>query len=118
MKIRHGSSARLLAPAALIAFGISLMIVLATGGGHHSGSGNQPTRAERRDLGLKASGNRKPPKQAVHVSRPQQADYVVQTGDTLGSIASKTGVSVDKLQRLNPHLDPQALVSGQRIKLR
>ncbi|MEA2351873.1 MAG: LysM domain, partial [Thermoleophilaceae bacterium] len=44
--------------------------------------------------------------------------YVVKTGDTLGSIAQKTGVPVEKLQELNPTLDPQALVSGQRIKLR
>jgi LysM repeat protein len=118
METRQGSSVRMLAPAALIVFGIALLIVLATGGGHHSGASNQPTRAERRDLGLKASGNRKPSQQAVRVSKPQQAEYVVQTGDTLGSIASKTGVAVDKLQQLNPHLDPQALVSGERIKLR
>jgi LysM repeat protein len=117
MDTRPGFSVRLIAPAALIAFGIALMIVVATGGGHHKGSTNQPTRAERRDLGLRASGNRKP-NQAPPKPNPQQAEYVVQTGDTLGSIASKTGVSVDKLQQLNPHLDPQALVSGQRIKLR
>ncbi|MBV9214049.1 MAG: LysM peptidoglycan-binding domain-containing protein, partial [Actinobacteria bacterium] len=48
----------------------------------------------------------------------QQTVYVVQTGDTLATIASKTGVSVDRLQQLNPQLDPQALVSGQQIKLR
>ena len=117
MDTRLGSSARLIAPAAVIAFGIALMIVVATGGGQHKESANQPTRAERRDLGLKASGNRKP-NQAPPRPGPQQTEYVVQTGDTLGSIASKTGVSVDKLQQLNPHLDPQALVSGQRIKLR
>ncbi len=117
METRPGSSVRLIAPAALIAFGIALMIVVATGGGHHKGSSSQPTSAERRDLGLKASGNRKP-KEAPPRPSPQQTEYVVQTGDTLGSIASKTGVSVDKLQQLNPHLDPQALVSGQRIKLR
>jgi LysM repeat protein len=44
--------------------------------------------------------------------------YTVKTGDTLGRIAAKTGVPVARLQRLNPQLDPQALVSGQRIRLR
>ena len=117
MDTRPGPSARLIAPAALITFGIALMIVVASGGGHHKGSANQPTRAERRDLGLTASGNRKP-NQAPPRPSPQQTEYVVQTGDTLAAIASKTGVSVEKLQQLNPHLDPQALVSGQRIKLR
>jgi LysM repeat protein len=43
---------------------------------------------------------------------------VVRSGDTLGSIAQKTGIPVEQLQQLNPSLDPQALVSGQRIKLR
>ena len=34
------------------------------------------------------------------------------TGDTLGAIAERTGVPVERLQELNPSLDPQALVSG------
>jgi LysM repeat protein len=44
--------------------------------------------------------------------------YTVEPGDSLTSIADKTGVSVDKLSQLNPDLDPQALISGQRVKLR
>jgi LysM repeat protein len=42
----------------------------------------------------------------------------VKTGDSLATIAQKTGVTVERLQELNPQLDPQALVSGQKIKLR
>ncbi len=42
----------------------------------------------------------------------------MKTGDTLGAIAEKTGVTVERLQTLNPDLDPQALLSGQKIKLR
>ena len=44
--------------------------------------------------------------------------YIVQAGDTLGEIAAKTGVTLEELQVLNPELDPQALVSGQRIRLK
>jgi LysM repeat protein len=44
--------------------------------------------------------------------------YVVKPGDSFGSIAEKTGVSVEQLGLLNPEVDPQALVVGQRIKLR
>jgi LysM repeat protein len=44
--------------------------------------------------------------------------YTVEPGDSLTSIADKTGVSVNKLTQLNPDLDPQALISGQRVKLR
>ena len=46
------------------------------------------------------------------------AAYTVKAGDTLGGIAAKTGVSLSRIQELNPDLDPQALVSGQKIKLR
>jgi len=42
----------------------------------------------------------------------------VKTGDTLAGISQRTGVPLERLQALNPNLDPQALVSGQRIKLR
>ena len=44
--------------------------------------------------------------------------YVVQSGDTLTIIASKTGVSVAKLQALNRRINPNSLQVGQRIRLR
>jgi LysM repeat protein len=50
--------------------------------------------------------------------RPQRANYRVKLNDTLGLISEKTGVPVERLQLLNPELDPQNLVVGQRIKLR
>ena len=46
------------------------------------------------------------------------ASYVVQNGDTLTSIAHKTGVSVVRIQTLNPSVDPQILISGEKLKLR
>ena len=50
--------------------------------------------------------------------KPQAAAYVVQNGDTLTSIANKTGVSVSRLEELNPGVDPQILISGEKLKLR
>jgi LysM repeat protein len=45
--------------------------------------------------------------------------YVVQPGDTLSSIAQKTGVSVSTLESLNPKLvDPNSLQTAQRLRLR
>jgi LysM repeat protein len=44
--------------------------------------------------------------------------YRVRSGDTLGAIAEKTDVSVDKLVQLNPDVDPQSLRAGQRLRLR
>lgn len=44
--------------------------------------------------------------------------YVVQNGDTLTSIAHKTGVPVATILKLNPGVDPQILVSGEKLKLK
>ena len=45
--------------------------------------------------------------------------YVVQPGDTLSSIAQKTGVSIVTLEALNPKVvDPNSLQAAQRLKLR
>ena len=43
--------------------------------------------------------------------------YVVKSGDTLSSISIKTGVSLARIQALNPKLDSQSLQTGQRVKL-
>jgi LysM repeat protein len=44
--------------------------------------------------------------------------YVVQSGDTLGSIAEKHSTTVDELMTLNPGIDPTALNIGQKIRLK
>ena len=113
MDTRQPSPARILAPLALVVFGISLLIILASAdGGGHSSSSSTPTGSERRDLQLRQQ-------RAGHApARQLKAVYVVKTGDTLAGISQRTGVPLERLQALNPNLDPQALVSGQRIRLR
>ena len=49
---------------------------------------------------------------------PGATYYVVQSGDTLGSIAGKYGTTVDQLTTLNPGIDPTALHIGQRIRVK
>jgi LysM repeat protein len=44
--------------------------------------------------------------------------YVVQSGDTLVSIAHRTGVPVAHILALNPEVDPQILIAGEMLKLR
>jgi len=44
--------------------------------------------------------------------------YEVQSGDTLTSIAHETGVPVADILKLNPGVDPQILISGEKLKLR
>ena len=47
-----------------------------------------------------------------HVQR-----YTIQSGDTLASIATKTGTTVARLEQLNPHVDPTALRVGETIRV-
>jgi LysM repeat protein len=44
--------------------------------------------------------------------------YTVQSGDTFGSIAAKTGISVSVLQRLNPGVSSNALRVGQKLRVK
>ena len=63
------------------------------------------------------AGERTAPKKGPQ-RRTRRRVYRVKLNDTLGLIAEKTGVPVERLQELNPELDPQNLVVGQRVKLR
>ena len=56
--------------------------------------------------------------------RPARAEggrrgvWVVREGDTLAQISEETGIDVDEILAMNPDLDPQVLIQGQRIALR
>ena len=53
-----------------------------------------------------------------HSPAHTQKAYVVQNGDTLTSIAHETGVPVATILKLNPGVDPQILISGEKLRLR
>jgi LysM repeat protein len=55
---------------------------------------------------------------AATTTAPANAQYyVIESGDTLGSIASKYNTTVDQLMTFNPGIDPSALQPGQRIRV-
>jgi LysM repeat protein len=102
-------SARLLAPLALVVFAVVLVIVISSAAG---GGGSESSTT---------NGNRTTTTNTTTSARPRAKPrgYVVKASDTsLDSIARKTGVPTDRLLELNPAVDPQTLVPGQRIKLR
>lgn len=43
--------------------------------------------------------------------------YTIKSGDTLETVAAKSGTSVDELLRLNPGIDPHALRIGQKVRI-
>jgi LysM repeat protein len=110
---------RFLAPVALVVFGLALlMIVSSSGGGNGGGSTSASEQQKDKDLGTSSKKKTKRKSTGGASGSLPTRTYTVKSGDTLGSISSKTGIPVEKLQELNPQLDPQQLVSGQKIKLR
>ena len=123
MPTQKRTSARVLAPLALVAFGIAVLLILASAGGDDDEPSNSTaSQQEQRDLELAKEKRRRQKTEQRQEGQGKLPDtnrvYVVKTGDTLGSIAEKTGVPVEKLQELNPELDPQTLTAGQKIRLR
>jgi LysM repeat protein len=55
---------------------------------------------------------------ATDTTAPGAEYYVVQSGDTLGSMAEKYNTTVDELMTLNPGIDPTALHIGQKIRVK
>jgi LysM repeat protein len=53
----------------------------------------------------------------TETTMPGAQYYVVQSGDTLGSVAAKYSTTVERLLTLNPGVDPTALHVGQRIRV-
>ena len=54
----------------------------------------------------------------TETTAPGAEYHVVQSGDTLGSIAQKYNTIVDELITLNPGIDPTALHIGQKIRVK
>jgi len=105
MNKRSSAPARIGAVIALAVAAIVVVVAIggALGGGdsgsseHSHGAGETNGSAEKR-----------------HVP----ATYEVQSGDTLISIAHRTDVSVREIEALNPEVDPQILIAGEKLKLR
>lgn len=123
MDDRGRSPLRLLAPIALVAFGFALIVVVTSADVDGGGPSPSAQRAEREDLGSTGTDTTETEAEAAGdgedgEGRVPDEVYVVKSGDTLAAISQKVGVSVERLQELNPDLDPQALATGQEIKLR
>jgi LysM repeat protein len=103
MKRKRSWIARFLALAAL-AGAIVAIVVVASSTDLHSSSDHK-------------GGHTQAQTQKQKKPRTKAKKYVVQSGDTLTSIAQKTGIPVAELQALNPEIDPQILVEGETLKL-
>jgi len=107
---RRRSAARLLAPLALV---LAVVAVLAVVQASMDSSDSKDDGGSTKTT--TATGSTTDTTTPTRRIRPT---YTVKLNDTLGLISEKTGVSVEHIQTLNPELDPQNLIVGQKIKLR
>jgi LysM repeat protein len=109
MNKRSSAPARVVAATALVCGFLVVIVIVATSLG---GDGGDSRHGGHSQAGKAASGG-------TGGSKGQAPKaYVVQSGDTLTSIAHRTGVPVARIVALNPGVDPQILVSGEKLKLR
>lgn len=105
MKKKRSWIARFLALAALAAAVVAVIVVASNTDLHSTSNHKHGHKAQQH--------KEKTPKK----KRTKAKTYTVQSGDTLISIAHKTGVPVAELQALNPEVDPQIMVAGEVLKL-
>ena len=97
------------APAAFLA-GVTIAVLLVHSGlSHHHTQATTPTQ-------IVVSTAAHTTTQAAGTAKKRF--YVVQTGDTYGTIASKEGISVSQLQALNPGVSSNALQVGQKLRVK
>lgn len=105
MKKRSSASTRIVAVTALVlAFVVAVIAISGAVGGDSGDSGGA-------DRVIRGSQN-------ADRAKRVPAAYEVKSGDTLISIAHRMGITVARIERLNPEVDPQILVAGEQLKLR
>ena len=111
---RRRSPARWLAPIALLAcvFAVYSIVnanLLSSHEPSTSSSSSTATSGTARTVSQRSKSSKRRSR--------RRRTYTVKSGDTLSSIAVKTGVSLQRIQQLNPKLDSNSLQTGQRVKL-
>jgi LysM repeat protein len=106
---------RWLAPLALVACAFAVYSVVDANLGSDDGAPTRSTAAESstaestRTVSERSESSRR--------RNRRTRTYTVKPGDTLSSIAVKTGLSLERIEQLNPELDSNSLQTGQRVKL-
>jgi LysM repeat protein len=108
------SPARFLAPLALVAFALALLVVV---NGSTNDDGSTPAA---RDTSQPAQSTATPGRDGEGRAKNRRVarTYTIKTGDTPSGIAERVGVPLEQILSLNPDLDPQTLTPGTEIKLR
>lgn len=67
---------------------------------------------------ITSTARRIPPSPQVSTTASKREYWTVRAGDTFGVISSKTGVSVARIERLNPKVTSTSLFIGEKVRLK
>ncbi len=112
----YRSPARFLAPLALVAAFFAVFLILQSpsdSGSSEAVQSSTQTTTTRTSTTGKTSTTATTPTGA----EPRTTTYTIKSGDVLSAIADTKGIALDAILELNPDLDPQALRTGQKIKI-
>jgi LysM repeat protein len=98
---------RYVAPAAFL-LAVTIAVALVRSGLEH-GSSKTNTTTTTRSI---------PPSPQVSTTANKREYWRVRAGDTFGVISAKTGVSVARIQRLNPKVTSTSLFIGERVRIK
>ncbi|MDX6511963.1 MAG: LysM domain [Gaiellaceae bacterium] len=105
--------ARFLAPAAFL-LAVTIAVLLVRSALRNSSDAGSPSQTSSIPTGTGAVTTTRPHKPGVRVKRVY---YTIQSGDTLGGVASKKQTTVAQIMRFNPGIDPHALRVGQKVRV-
>jgi LysM repeat protein len=107
MNKRSSAPARVIAVITLV---VALVVAIVVVGGALGGGDSNDS--SKHGHGKAARHARQQKRQSI------PATYEVKNGDTLISIAHRNGVTVHRIEALNPEVDPQILIAGEILKLK
>jgi hypothetical protein len=107
--LRHGDARRYLAPAAFL-LAVTIAVVLVRAGLESGGPAAKTTRTTTKPLPAAARSH--------IVTTKGKLYWKVRAGDTFGVISRMTGVSVKRLERLNPKVSSTSLFIGQKVRIK
>ena len=98
---------RYAAPAAFL-LAVSVAVVLVRSGLEHGSSSPRTT----------TTTHRIPPSPQISTTANKREYWRVRAGDTFGVISARTGVSVARIQRLNPKVTSTSLFIGEKVRIK